>query len=241
MEKKVESFKELLYEIASKSGQLLSQGKQVAARFKELRDSVPEMIRSGLVFYSFLTLSTFILRFGSLEQKLPSREKIRQKFRNVVPEDIADKLTDLMIDQKHGPSTFQIKKMCEGLCHGLPLERKQELLRLLIAFLRTEAGMEIQELEGLTWIAMNLGIGKEAFDELLRGIAPNAEVVNKESFYEILGIDRAASQKEIRRAYLRLASECHPDRFAMKSSDEQLAAHNNFIKISKAFQYLKRR
>ncbi len=59
-------------------------------------------------------------------------------------------------------------------------------------------------------------------------------VDSKPDFYEILGVDRDASQEEIKRAYRRLARKHHPD---VNPGDEQ--AEQRFKEISQAYQTLK--
>ena len=38
------------------------------------------------------------------------------------------------------------------------------------------------------------------------------EVVCKEDYYKLLGVSKDASQKEIKKAFRKLAIECHPDK-----------------------------
>ncbi len=59
-------------------------------------------------------------------------------------------------------------------------------------------------------------------------------VDQKPDFYEILGVDRDASQDEIKKAYRRLAREYHPD---VNPGDEEAEA--KFKEISQAYQTLK--
>lgn len=57
-------------------------------------------------------------------------------------------------------------------------------------------------------------------------------------FYDILGVDRNASEKEIKKAYRKSAIKWHPDRWADKSPDEQKHAEEMFKKVSEANEVL---
>lgn len=54
----------------------------------------------------------------------------------------------------------------------------------------------------------------------------------------ILGLNYANSQNDIKKAYRAQAKMFHPDRFAKKSKSEQQMAHERFIEIQKAYDYL---
>jgi curved DNA-binding protein CbpA len=56
------------------------------------------------------------------------------------------------------------------------------------------------------------------------------------SFYEILGLTKAASAAEIRQAYTRLAREKHPDRFPDPAEKKQ--AQDFFARVTEAFNTL---
>src|SRR5690349_7263063 len=55
----------------------------------------------------------------------------------------------------------------------------------------------------------------------------------KRDFYEVLGVERSASEQDIKRAYRKLALELHPDR-----NPGNAEAEEKFKEASEAFQVL---
>lgn len=56
--------------------------------------------------------------------------------------------------------------------------------------------------------------------------------------YDVLGVRRGASATEIRRAYLRLARDHHPDRHAGSSADARAAAERRMREVNAAWREL---
>ena len=59
-----------------------------------------------------------------------------------------------------------------------------------------------------------------------------------EDYYKVLGVDRAASEDEIQKAYRKLARKYHPDLHANKSDEEKDRAKQKFQQIQHAYDVL---
>jgi len=57
--------------------------------------------------------------------------------------------------------------------------------------------------------------------------------MSKQDYYETLGIDRSASDKEVKQAYRRLAMKYHPDR-----NENSKEAESRFKEIQEAYNIL---
>jgi len=58
--------------------------------------------------------------------------------------------------------------------------------------------------------------------------------MSDKNYYEILGIDKNASEQDIKAAYRKLASKWHPDRFANEPDDKKKEAEEKFKEINEA-------
>ena len=58
--------------------------------------------------------------------------------------------------------------------------------------------------------------------------------MSQKDYYEVLGVDKGAETKQIKKAYKRLAMKHHPDR----NADNKKAAETKFKEIQKAYAIL---
>jgi len=56
----------------------------------------------------------------------------------------------------------------------------------------------------------------------------------KKDYYEVLGINKDASEAEIKKAYHKLALKYHPDRYAGKPESEKKVAEEKFKEVNEA-------
>ena len=61
---------------------------------------------------------------------------------------------------------------------------------------------------------------------------------NSDKYYKILGIDKSATDEEIKKAYKKSAVKWHPDKWGNKSDQEKANAEEKFKEIGKAYEIL---
>ena len=71
-----------------------------------------------------------------------------------------------------------------------------------------------------------------------QGNTYNTYTIDKSKYYTILGVNKGASQDEIKRAYHKLAKEHHPDRFVNSSESEKKYHENKMKEINDAYENL---
>ena len=62
--------------------------------------------------------------------------------------------------------------------------------------------------------------------------------MGKKDYYDLLGVEKTASDSEIKKAYRKLAMKYHPDKFSNASEKEKKEAENKFKEINEAYQIL---
>ena len=63
-------------------------------------------------------------------------------------------------------------------------------------------------------------------------------MAERKDYYKILGVDKNASEDEIKKSYKKLAIQFHPDKFATESEEKKKEAEEKFKEINEAYSVL---
>jgi DnaJ like chaperone protein len=110
------------------------------------------------------------------------------------------------------------------------------LVRLLLKIAAAEGGVPPAGGRLIRRIAATLGLTEAEHEGLA---AEFREPAGRE--YRVLGLEPGASGEEVRSAYRRLASECHPDRFSSLGQEFVRAAEERFKVLQEAYEEVRRR
>lgn len=137
----------------------------------------------------------------------------------------------------------QMKRVEEGLdaCSGA-LESgvfSEVEIRLLMAELHL-LNEDIPGAEAQVSVAKDIAPNDKKIHEMLGKIEKLRQTAGRKNYYKILGIPKSATDKEIHRAYRKLAKEYHPDKLRSKnlSEKEKAEASERFRNINEAKEIL---
>ena len=108
------------------------------------------------------------------------------------------------------------------------------VLSYQIALIEDSLTDEVQE--GINELARLLDISIEEHDRIRQKYSLDVLVTP----FTVLDIAPTASNEEIKKAYWRLASQCHPDKVAYLGEDQVEEAHLKFLEIQEAYQELEK-
>lgn len=87
-----------------------------------------------------------------------------------------------------------------------------------------------------------IAIRQSRVDQQQQNTTQQSRPINREAIVKrklhVLGLSTAKNQEDIKQAYRKLAKLYHPDRYANQSKSEQKMAHERFIEIKAAYDYL---
>lgn len=139
------------------------------------------------------------------------------------------------IFQEFSKQNIQVEHLCEQLLYHLDYSSKMQFLYFLFGLGYADNELSRNELELIFIISQSIGITDSDFISIKAMYSINEPI----SAYHILETNKGASNREIKKAYYRMAKKHHPDMIAHLGPEYQKSAKEKFQKIQKAYQEIK--
>lgn len=155
-----------------------------------------------------------LLNFG--ENFTPERLQVLKKF----------------IDQ---PNSIPLSHICTNLRIQTKFELRVQLLHFLHGIAKADGEVVQAERQALENLAKLLGVSNMNFGNTQKIVRQDSN-----NDYKVLGIDKSATDEEVKKAYRQLAIRYHPDKVARMGESHQKEANEKFQKINEAYDNIKK-
>ena len=123
------------------------------------------------------------------------------------------------------------------ISRNLNYSSKLELLHLLFEVAYADGEVCQSEMTVLQRIASIFGVSSVDFDAIR---APYTKSTDADWAYRALGIERSATDEEIKKAYRKMAMKYHPDKLNGLGEDVKKAGAEKFRAVHEAYEHLKK-
>lgn len=120
--------------------------------------------------------------------------------------------------------------------HNMPHPVRLQLVHYLVGLANSDGQIDRSELDLLKRIAQGLGIS----DKDLSSLSAMFRSADPGAAYQVLEIERTATDEEVKKAYRRMAMKYHPDKVAQLGEEVQKAANEKFKKVQEAYEAVQR-
>lgn len=136
------------------------------------------------------------------------------------------------LDQPH---TIPLQQICQDIRIRTKTEVRIQMLHYLFGIAKADGNVSPAEIRLLQQIAAQMGIPNMDFTSV-----QNMFHRERDSDYKVLGIEKSATDEEIKKAYRKMAIRYHPDKVAQMGEEYQKGAKEKFQKINDAYENLKK-
>jgi len=128
-----------------------------------------------------------------------------------------------------------IGQVCEQIRYNVDGPSRLQLLHILFGLAASDGSPGEAEINVISQISYLIGINPQDLESIKAMF-----IVNNDSAYKILEIERNVTDDEIKKAYRRMAVKYHPDKVHHLGEEYQKDAQEKFKKINDAYEKIKK-
>lgn len=129
-----------------------------------------------------------------------------------------------------------LQKICGDIRMRMQPEVRVQLLHYMFGIASADGDVSTAEIRVIGSIAEMLGVGRSDFESV-----KNMFYRDVDSDYRVLGLEPAATDEEVKKAYRQMAIKFHPDKVAQMGEEYQKGAKEKFQKIQDSYEAIKKR
>jgi len=128
-----------------------------------------------------------------------------------------------------------VEQVCTQISQQLDYSSRLQLLHFLFGIAQADGVIADSELKMIERIYYYMGVKSADFNSI------KSMFIQETGWaYQVLEIDKTASDDEIKKAYRKMAVKYHPDKVSYLGEDVQKAAKEKFQKVSEAYEKIKK-
>ncbi|RZT95625.1 DnaJ like chaperone protein [Ancylomarina subtilis] len=128
-----------------------------------------------------------------------------------------------------------VEQVCAQISQQLDYSSRLQLLHFLFGIAQADGVIADSELKMIERIYYYMGVKSADFNSI------KSMFIQETGWaYQVLEIDKTASDDEIKKAYRKMAVKYHPDKVSYLGEDVQKAAKEKFQKVSEAYEKIKK-
>jgi DnaJ like chaperone protein len=129
-----------------------------------------------------------------------------------------------------------LERICNDIRMRLQPEVRLQLIHYLYGIARADGDVSESEMRTIDRIANLLGLSHVDVESI-----KNMFYRDTESDFKVLGVDPAASEDEIKKAYRKMAVKFHPDKVSHLGEEYQKGAKEKFQEVQDAYENIKKK